>query len=291
HSIELRQSARSRFNRQPNAFESIQERPPCRVDGRGILQGRLCLRFHMAEIFATQALVLFERQIAFLFVVFATSANQITNAIRSASRPGDNVINVQDLIARTVVAGVSASVIEFDQDVFAQFKALKFALLILETLDFGILHQLHVEFDQFKRNAFDRICASESARPGIDILDAALERRRQGAFGTPSVIEARLAIAGLSIAASATNRPPRIELGFDRLPAMLDFGGKDDLAAFLIEDCDASRFRSGIELQLQVRRRRIDDLSLENDRERVATEDGGLAGLQKQSGPTWRRRR
>ena len=79
-------------------------------------------------------------------------------------------------------------------------------------------------------------------------------------------------------------------VGFDRLSAMLDFGGEDDLAAFLIEDCDPGGFRSGIELQLQVRRRRIDDLSLENDRERVATEDGGLALLQKQSGATWCRR-
>src|SRR5262245_28566818 len=118
------------------------------------------------------------------------------------------MINVQDLIARAVVAGVGASVIEFDQDVFAQFKALKLALLILDALDFRILHQLHVEFDEFKRNAFDRICASESARPRIDILDAAFERRRQGAFGTPSVVEAWLAITGLSIAASATNRAP-----------------------------------------------------------------------------------
>ena len=72
---------------------------------------------------------------------------------------------------------------------------------------------------------------------------------------------------------------------------MLDFGSEDNLAAFLIDYCDAGRFRSGIELQLQVRRRRIDDLSLENDRERVAAEDGGLAGLQKQSGSRWRRRR
>src|SRR5262245_692764 len=118
------------------------------------------------------------------------------------------MIKVQDVIARTVVAGVGASVIEFDQYVFAQFKALKLTLLIFDALDFGILHQLHVEFDQFKRNAFDRICASDSARPRKDILDAAFERRRQGAFGTPSVVEARLAIAGLSIATSATDHAP-----------------------------------------------------------------------------------
>src|SRR5215470_5552292 len=66
--------------------------------------------------------------------------------------------------------------------------------------------------------------------------------------------------------------------------ALPDFGGEDDLAAFLIEDCDTGRFRSGIELQLQVRRRRIDDLSLENDRERVTTEDGGPALLPKAIG-------
>src|SRR5215468_4387443 len=54
---------------------------------------------------------------------------QITHPVRSAARARRDVINVQDLITRAVIAGIGAFVIEFDQHIFAQFKALKFALL------------------------------------------------------------------------------------------------------------------------------------------------------------------
>ena len=73
----------------------------------------------MAEIFGSQAPILFQRQIVFLFVMPATGANEIAYAIRSAARPRDDMIYVQDLIARTVVARIDESVVEFDQDVFA----------------------------------------------------------------------------------------------------------------------------------------------------------------------------
>src|SRR5215813_12501971 len=132
------------------------------------------------------------------------------------------MIDVQHLIARTVGASIDTSVVEFDQDIFSEFKAQKLALLILYAVDFRVLHQLRVEFDQFHHETRDRIRVSESARPCVDVLDAAFERRRQPSFRASSVVEARLAIASLSIAAASTECAPRVEFQFDRLPTMLD---------------------------------------------------------------------
>ena len=72
--------------------------------------------------------------------MLAAGANEIAYAIRSAARPRNDVIDVQDLITGTVLTGVRASVVEFDQHVFAQFKALELALLILDAFDCRVLH-------------------------------------------------------------------------------------------------------------------------------------------------------
>src|SRR5262245_1721868 len=44
-SIEFGQPTRSRFNRQTESFQAIEERPPCRIDSGGVFQGRLRLSF------------------------------------------------------------------------------------------------------------------------------------------------------------------------------------------------------------------------------------------------------
>src|SRR4030095_6211262 len=49
-SIEFGQPARSRFNRQTESLQAIEERPPRRIDGGGVFQGRLRLSFDGREI-------------------------------------------------------------------------------------------------------------------------------------------------------------------------------------------------------------------------------------------------
>jgi hypothetical protein len=201
------------------------------------------------------------------------------------------MINIQNLIAWASRPGVRACLIEFDQYVFAQFKALKLALLIFDAFDFGILHELHVKSHQLIGDAFQWIYTEQSTRYRVDVLNAAFERRRQGAFRPRSVVEARLAIACFSLTTPATKRTTGIERSFDRMSAMMDFGGGDDFAGLLIDDGDACCLRSGINFDFQIGRRRIFDLSLENNREGIMPEHGSLARLQKQSGAARCRRR
>src|SRR5262245_4787563 len=157
------------------------------------------------------------------------------------------MIDVQDLIAGTSRPGINADVVEFDQDVLAQLKALKLALLIFDAFDLRVLHQLHVESNELIREAFQRIDAPEAARPGRDILNPATDRRREPSFGTPSVVETRLAVTSFSMTPPSTERATRVQRSFDARPAMLDLGGENNFAGLLIDNCNACYLRSGID--------------------------------------------
>src|SRR5262245_12186825 len=93
----------------------------------------------------------------------------------------------------------------------------------------------------YPRKVF-RLVRWRIGKQGVNILNATFERRRQGAFAPSPVVEARLAIASLSIATPTTNCAPRIEILFDRLPAMPDLSGEDDLAGFLMNNRETRRF-------------------------------------------------
>src|SRR5262245_23325339 len=93
------------------------------------------------------------------------------------------------------------------------------------------------------------------------------------------------------MATPTTNCAPRIEILFDRLPAMPDFSGEDDLAGLLMNNRDASRVWTGIDFQSEIGRLNANHLSLQNEREWVATKDGCFARFQKQSSAARRRRR
>ena len=53
-SIEFGQTARTRFNRQTETFQAVEERPPCRIDGGGVFQGSLRLSLDARKINAAK---------------------------------------------------------------------------------------------------------------------------------------------------------------------------------------------------------------------------------------------
>ncbi len=180
-------------------------------------------------------------------------------------------------VAGGIAAAVCAEMAELEQEIFPQLVASQFALLIFDPFDFGILHQLRIEPDQLHRDALDRICAGEPSRPGMDILDAALERWREPSIRPPSVVEAWLSIPGLPAAPIAPDGPARIESFPDGVSPMFNFGGEDDFARFLIDDGDPGRLRAGIYFESKVRRPDVGSLSLQDDGERRGTKHGGFA--------------
>jgi hypothetical protein len=62
---------------------------------------------------------------------------------------------------------------------------------------------------------------------------------------------------------------------------MFDFSGKGNFAGLLVDDSDASHFRSGIDFESEIRRLNVRDVSLQDDGERRATKHGGFASRKK----------
>jgi hypothetical protein len=54
--------------------------------------------------------------------------------------------------------------------------------LVLGSADFGVLHRLHVELDQFEADGADGTASRQAAYPGQDVADARLQRRWQPAW-------------------------------------------------------------------------------------------------------------
>src|SRR5215510_2163779 len=84
-------------------------------------------------------------------------------------------------------------------------------------------------------------------RPGVDILDATFERRRQRSFRPRSIVEARLAVTSFSLTPPSTERATRVQRSFDARPTRLDLGGENNFAGLLIDNCNACYLRSGID--------------------------------------------
>ena len=75
--------------------------------------------------------------------------------------------------------------------------------------------------------------------------------------------------------------PPGVESFPDRLPAVIELGGEDDLAGFLIDDRDSGRFRAGIDFQSKIRRLTVRHLPFQNDGERREMKHAGFAPRKK----------
>jgi hypothetical protein len=65
------------------------------------------------------------------------------------------------------------------------------------------------------------------------------------------------------------------------MSAMFDFSGEDDRSGVLIDNRDAGRFRSGIDLESKIRRLNLRDHSLQNNYEWRETKYGGFASREK----------
>lgn len=159
---------------------------------------------------------------------------------------------------------------EFLEQVFPNLVALQFALLVFDTRDFRVHHQLHVELDALDADFLDGRPALQAPDPGQRGIDPVLQGRREPAFGTATVVEAYSTVAGVAV----TTAPAHDAAGFkgilDGLATVLQFGGKDD-AVFCVNKRQPGHFRAGVELD----RQRLDDCLrfgfLEDQREGVTT--------------------
>src|SRR5262245_56406778 len=171
--------------------------------------------------------------------MLSTGNDQIRDPICSTTRTRLEMIDVQYFVTGRAFTRINTLTTVLLQQIFSLLETRQFSLLIFNTLDFSILHQLHIEFDQFHCQAFDWINTTQTSCDCRKVLNPAFERRRQPAFGASAIVEARLAITGLSMPTVATLRATRIKTFLDCLSAMMKIGSEDDLAGFLIDNRNA----------------------------------------------------
>ena len=107
------------------------------------------------------------------------------------------IIGVEDVECKVV--GVPDERMAMTKDVIlrAARQIIK-PVLVLDPLNFRVLHQLHVEPDEFLADPSDRAGPHQATHPGEDIGDAALSGWWQPVLRSRAIGEAGFAVAGLA---------------------------------------------------------------------------------------------
>ncbi len=92
-----------------------------------------------------------------------------------------------------------------------------------------------------------------------------------------AIVEPGLPIPCLALPPAATDGPARIENRFDLLPPMRHLRSEHDLSRRIIDDRQACRLGTRIELDAQRLHVRLRHRTFQNQRERIAPIDGGLS--------------
>ncbi len=82
------------------------------------------------------------------------------------------------LQGKVLLPAIGAGARPLVEQILAQLVACKCALLILASLNLGVLHRLEVEANQLHAYRFNGAQSHQSLYPGGDIADATLKRGR-----------------------------------------------------------------------------------------------------------------
>jgi len=156
------------------------------------------------------------------------------------------VLHLQRHILRTAVG---ASVPPFLQQILLYLITVKFPPLVLDAGDLRVLELLGVEFGQLHRDGCDGHIAQKPASPGLDVGDAALQRRREPALLAAPVVEAGLAISALTVAPCPAQPRPLHHPPVDLLAAVLHLRRPDEAAGVLAQDGQARYAAAGVDFQ------------------------------------------
>src|SRR6266498_2736988 len=82
------------------------------------------------------------------------------------------------------------------QQILTHFITVKFTLLVFDTTDLSIFHQLRIKTYQLLANARDRHEPTQTTQPYPDVLHAAVQGRGQPTVAAATVIKPRRTVAG-----------------------------------------------------------------------------------------------
>lgn len=166
--IELRASAASGCYRHL-LFKTVDQSPSARIDGCGIFKRRFRLRLNALEPIGFAFQKFSNRSAALVLIARLTGQGQIRDAVAAACGAR---LDMFDLQRHVVLPAIGTGAMPFLQQIFPDFIACEFALLILNATDFRVDHRLQIELDEFNRRLRDRASRRQPVNDGLGIDDS-----------------------------------------------------------------------------------------------------------------------
>ena len=116
--VVLRPTSATAIDRKPRPLQPFQQRPPCCVDGRCVLQRPLRNRKDTLQHLRLPAQELLDRTVTLSLVAGMARQREVRHSVGTALRPGDNMLHLQRKILRSAVNAATAPLL---QQVFPDF--------------------------------------------------------------------------------------------------------------------------------------------------------------------------
>ena len=280
HPVEPGQAAAAALHGQAARLESLQEGPARRVHRGRILQGGFGLGEDLLE---SVRLVLEEHRDvlgALLAITGFAGQTQIAGPIAAAIGAG---LHVFDLERHAFSVAIGTQTSPLLQQPFTQFIACQRALLILRALNRRVLHDLHVEPDQFHADRRDGAEDTQAFDPRLDVEDAAEQGRSQPALGSASIGKAGLAVSRMACPAVSPDGTSGVQGLADGLTTVGELRRKKDGALLIFQQSDAGGLAARIELETQRLHLGLFHARFEDEREGIAFQDRRFARLEQET--------
>ena len=251
----------------PRGLQPPIQRPARAVDRRRVLQRlfRQRLKPGKPEL---------RRRLRVLALVAGTARErEVAHAVGATAAARRQVFDLQWYIRHATVGAAAPPLVE---QILAHFVARQFALLVVHTADFRVLHEVRIKLDHLDADRADRCPPSQPLNPRQRGQHPMVEARGYPTVRTPPIAEARLSVAGRALASAAAYRVPRQQGVADLLAPMGEVGGPDDLPRRVVHQRDTSGLRAGIEFEAQRFRLGCSCL-LQDDGERKSPPHGSLS--------------
>jgi len=145
--VPFRPATTARFEKQAQRRKRSPERPAGRIHSCRIFQRRFGTVHQLPKAEFSR------RTVALPLVAWSASQREVAHLIRAAPGPRHKMLDLQRNVLLPAVGARPAPLL---QDILSNFVARQFALLILDTTDLSVLHDLRIEPHQLHADGRDR---------------------------------------------------------------------------------------------------------------------------------------
>ncbi len=170
--VPFRASASAYFDGKSKRLQATVQFPPYRVHGGGVLERGLCLGQDTFQAFGLVRKKVLDELRPLPVIARLAGDGKVAHPVRPAPLLAEDVLDFQWHVGRIAIGAPPSPLL---QEVLPHLAPCQFPMLVLDALNFRVLHQLHVELDEFLGDTADRAVPHQATNPGEDIGNAALD--------------------------------------------------------------------------------------------------------------------